>query len=60
MATAVAELQDIKLTLALSPEEAERFKSMMQNEWHNHEGEVVKKLREVIWHALDDAGVASV
>lgn len=59
MAKAEVTQQDIKITLTLSPEEAERFKSMVQNEWFNEEGRVVKELRGVIWKALDDAGVAS-
>lgn len=59
MALAQAEMGDVKLVLQLTQEEAERLKAMMQNEWHNNEGSLVKDLRSTVWHALDDAGVAS-
>lgn len=56
---AVKPPSNVTLTLELSSDEAERLKAMMQNEWYENEGEVVRAMRECIWNALRDVGVAS-
>lgn len=50
---------NVTLTLELSSDEAERLKAMMQNMWYENEGEVVRAMRECIWNALHEVGVAS-
>lgn len=62
MATVTVDVppQDIVLHLRLNREEAEKLKSMMQNEWFSGEGDTVRNLRETIWDALMTAGVKSI
>lgn len=56
---AVKPPSNVTLTLELSSDEAECLKAMMQNMWHENEGEVVRAMREVIWNTLHEVGVAS-
>lgn len=58
-AVAVKPPSNVTLTLELSSDEAERLKAMMQNMWYENEGEVVRAMRESIWNALHEVGVAS-
>lgn len=59
-ASVVIPPSEIELTIKLNPEEAERLKTMMQNEWFQNEGAVLRNIRETIWAALHDAGVTTV
>lgn len=59
-ASVVVPPQDIVLTLRLSPEEAERLKSLMQNPLEQDEADSIRNVREAIWHALNEARVVSV
>lgn len=62
MATATVDVppQDIVLHLRLSAEEAECLKAVMQNPVQQNEAAALRGVREAIWHALAEAGVASI
>lgn len=59
MARARAEVppSNVTFTMNLTAEEAKAFKGMMQNPANADEDRQVRILREVIWKALDVAGV---
>lgn len=59
-ASVVIPPSEIELTIKLNQDEAERLKSMMQNEWHAGESLELGHIRQVIWNALSEAGVASI
>lgn len=59
MASAKAEVppSNVTFTMNLTATEAKVFKGMMQNPSNADEGLQERNLREVIWKALDVAGV---